>query len=106
MNKSQTISFLTILTRAIKKIIYLFGREWAPAGGGAERGGRGKQTLTQQGARCGAQPQDPGLMNWAEGRHLTDWVTKASLEDHFVTRFYNQVKKIQAAKNFEAWKYF
>ena len=41
------------------------------------RRGRGRSRLSmRQGAQCGAQTQDPVVMTWAEGRHLTDWATQ------------------------------
>ena len=40
--------------------------------------GRGRSRLpTEQGARCGAQSQDPGIKTWAEGSHLTNGATQA-----------------------------
>ena len=39
--------------------------------------GRGRSRLfTEQGARCGAQSQDPGIVTWAKGRCLTDCATQ------------------------------
>ena len=65
----------------LKKVsINLFDREreykGAYAGGVAGRG-RGRFPI-QQGAWRGA-PQDPEIMTWAKGRHLTNWATQASL---------------------------
>ena len=43
-----------------------------------EAAGRGKSRLpTEQGAQCGTRFQDPKIMTWAEGRHLTDWAIQA-----------------------------
>ena len=36
-----------------------------------------KQAPVDQVARYGAPSQDPEIMTWAEGRHLTDWATQA-----------------------------
>ena len=48
------------------------GRVLAQAGGG-----RGKSKLpTEQGGSCGAPFQDPGIMTWAEGRHVIDLATQ------------------------------
>ena len=47
-------------------------------GGGAEGEGEAGSPA-EQGARHGAQSQDPGIMTWAEGRCLTDWATQARL---------------------------
>ena len=33
-----------------------------------------------------ARFQDPGIMTWAEGRHLTDWVTQALIYFNFVSQ--------------------
>ena len=49
--------------------------------GARERGRvRGRSRLsTVQGAHCrdsGAPSQEPGLMTWAKGRHLTNWATQ------------------------------
>ena len=44
---------------------------------GRERGR--SRLLTEQGAWRGAPSQDPGIMTWAEGRHLTKWATQALL---------------------------
>ena len=42
------------------------------SGGGGQR-----KKQTEQGVGGRAQSQDPGIMTWAEGRHLTYWATQA-----------------------------
>ena len=37
----------------------------------------GEKLPTEQRAWCGTQSQNPGIMTWAEGRHLSDWATQA-----------------------------
>ena len=58
---------------------YLTQRASEHKGGRIRRRGRSKLPA-EQGAYCGAPSQDPGIMTWAEGRHLTDWATQAPLE--------------------------
>ena len=41
---------------------------------------REKQAPFEQGVQCGAQSQDPEIMTWSEGRHLTDWATQVPLK--------------------------
>ena len=62
-------------------LIYLSERqrEWAQAGGVASRGW--SSLPAEQGAQCRTRSQDPGIMTWAEGRHLAYWATQASLEE-------------------------
>ena len=44
---------------------------------------REKQTATEQGAQRRARSQGPEIMNWAEGRCLTNWATQAPLNIKF-----------------------
>ena len=57
----------------IYRFIYLMGR-----GGAADRGRGGSRLPTEQGARFGAQSQDPRITTWADGRRLTKWATQAT----------------------------
>ena len=47
--------------------------------------GRGGQKEKKQTPcwECKALSQDPGIMIWAQGRHLTDWATQAPLPQIF-----------------------
>ena len=59
----------------IYRFVYLFD---GARGGTADRG-RGRSRLpTEQGARFGAQSQDPRITTWADGRRLTKWATQAT----------------------------
>ena len=89
-------SFLTWLSWSIflifkifkKHFIYLFEREWEHKQEGRGRG-RGRSRLSvEQGTRCGARSQDPGIMTWAEGSCLLDCAMQMPLswsffKDHF-----------------------
>ena len=66
-------------------------------GGGSSGKGqkeRDKQTLSWAGSWHRARTQDPRILIWAEGRHLTDWATQVALkstlfkEKVFVYTFY------------------
>jgi len=74
-----TSSFYWIIF--FKDFIYLFDRERAQVGRVVDRGRRRSRLPAEQGARCGARSQHPGIMTWAEGRHLTIWATQAPQGD-------------------------
>ena len=48
---------------------------WQSTNRGSGRGRGRSRLLVEQGAQCGARSQDPGIMTWDEGRHLTNWAT-------------------------------
>ena len=52
-------------------------RTHAQVGGGEVEGQGGADSPAEQGAWHGAGSQDPGIMNWTEGRSLTNWATQA-----------------------------
>ena len=61
-----------------KKRFYLFESERGRKYKWRKGRGRGKSRLPfEQGARCGAWSQNPEMMTWAKGRHLTAWNTQA-----------------------------
>ena len=70
-------------------LFYLF--IWEGARGSTSRGSsrrRGRSRLpTEQGPRCGAQSQDPGIMTCAEGGGLTDWATQVSWDACLLSTF-------------------
>ena len=47
--------------------------------GGRGRGRGRSRLLAEQGALRGAPSQDPKIMTWAEGRHLTNWAIQVPL---------------------------
>lgn len=54
---------------------------------------RGRRRFPAEHGR--AQYQNPGVMAWAEGRHLTDWATQAPLGvDYFWSYFLIQYPNI------------
>ena len=61
---------------------YLRERERENAWAGEEAWEREKQTPQEEGARCRAQSQDPGIMTWAQGIYLNDWATQAPHKEH------------------------
>ena len=72
---------LTLISLTLLKYFNLFEREQERA----QAEGRGRSRLpTEQGTSCGAQSQDPRIMTWAKGRHLTGWVTQAPLNLIFI----------------------
>ena len=72
--------FWSLLELFLKKILFTYERE-------REREREHKQGEEQrerrlpreQGAQSGAPSQNPGIMTWAEGRHLTQWATQVPL---------------------------
>ena len=59
-----------------KDFIYLLDRERGQAGGTADWGWGRSRLPTARWSGDGARSQDPGIMTWAEGRHLTDWAAQ------------------------------
>ena len=55
---------------------YLSERGSKSTSRGKGRGRERSRLPPEQGAWSGAPSQDPGIMTWAEGRHLTDWATQ------------------------------
>ena len=80
---SSLVFFLSFfLSFLLYYFLPFFLREHSRTGGRVR--GRGTSRLpSEQGAWYGAQSQDPGIMTWAEGRHLTD--TPAPLNVAFLT---------------------
>ena len=58
----------------------------------AEGRGRGRNRLPMEhGAQFGAWSHDPGIMTWAEGRHLTNWATQVPPHSFILFSHYLQV---------------
>ena len=69
--------FNTCARRAFfKKTLFIYQRE-RNRDSESKVGRRGRsRSPTEQGARCGAQSQDPAIMTWVEGRSLSGWATR------------------------------
>ena len=62
----------------LKDFIYLFEKARAQVGA-RERGGEADSPISRE-PNTGLGSQDPGIMTWAEGRHLTNWATQVSMQ--------------------------
>ena len=69
------LKFIFIFLKIL--FIYLTERERAAEGEGEA------DFPAEQGAQCGTQSQDPGIMTWAKGRRLIHWATQALLTQAF-----------------------
>ena len=77
--KLQQCPSSTSYNYILNDFIYLFEKERTQAGG-RSRGRGGSRLSTEQGTpHPGLNPRDPGIMIWAEGRCLTDWLTEPQL---------------------------
>ena len=82
----QDISIPFFFFFKLKKI-FIYLTERAQTGRAAGRG-RGRSRLPdEQGAQCGAQSRDSGIMTSAQGRGSTDWATQAHVSPGFFSSF-------------------
>ena len=65
----------------------------------SSRRGRNRLSADQR-AWFGAWPKDPGVMNWAKGRHLTSWATQASYNRSFKWQIFFIVPQVYGALYF------
>ena len=73
--------------------IYLKERE-KERQGGAEGEGERNRLPTEQRTQCGTPSQDPEIMAWAEGRHLTFWATQAPLFYNYLDQCFHECRVI------------
>ena len=85
LQESGKLSFKVPLPFCIffKDFIYLFQNEWVSEREHKQGQRESEKTLAEQGARLEARSQDPAIMTWAKGRHLTSWAAQALPILHF-----------------------
>ena len=85
LQESGKLSFEVPLPFCIffKDFIYLFIWEWVSKREHKQGQRESEKTLAEQGARLEARSQDPAIMTWAKGRHLTSCAAQALPILHF-----------------------
>ena len=74
--------------------LFIWERERTSLGGEGEVVQREKWLPAEQVAQCRTQSQDPGIMAWVEGRHLTDWATQAPKVNSVKAKSLHSYKKL------------